>query len=131
MRTVPLLCLLLLACTPRLTEGTFLIEPGQDVLLAPGEHLLADRRADRDLFTFLEVVEDSRCPRDVQCIQAGRAVVRVRVLRDGDLVEEELIVDGRGVTTDRGPLMVLGLEPYPDTSVDQAGPYRLTLRLVE
>ncbi len=131
MRTVPLCCLLLLACTPRLAEGTFLIEPGQDMLLAAGEHLRADRGADHELFTFLEVVEDSRCPRDVQCIQAGRAVVRVRVLRDGIPTEEEWTVDGSAIVTDRGPLRLLGLEPYPVASVTPAEPYRLTLRLVE
>jgi hypothetical protein len=32
---------------------------------------------------FLEMIEDSRCPRDVQCIQAGNARVRVRVSRNG------------------------------------------------
>jgi hypothetical protein len=32
---------------------------------------------------FLEMIEDSRCPRDVQCIQAGNARVRVRVTRNG------------------------------------------------
>jgi hypothetical protein len=32
---------------------------------------------------FLEMIEDSRCPRDVQCIQAGNASIRVRVTRGG------------------------------------------------
>jgi len=28
---------------------------------------------------FLKMIEDSRCPRDVQCIQAGNAKIRIRV----------------------------------------------------
>ena len=30
---------------------------------------------------FTKMIEDSRCPRDVQCIQAGQAKIRVRVSR--------------------------------------------------
>lgn len=30
---------------------------------------------------FVKMVEDSRCPRDVQCIQAGNAQIRIRVSR--------------------------------------------------
>ncbi len=130
MRVTPLLCLLLLACAPRLVEGTYLIEPGQQLLLSVGEHLKADLKAE-NLLTFVEVVEDSRCPRDVQCIQAGQAVVRIRVLRDGVLTEENVIVDGRAIATDRGPLELSSLEPYPDTSGDAPEPYRLSLRLGE
>ena len=130
MRCLPLLCLLLFACAPRLAEGTYLIEPGADILLAAGEHLRPERRS-ADLFTFMEVVEDSRCPRDVQCIQAGRAVVRVRILRGGEQTEETVTVDGQAIPTDAGPLELRSLDPYPDTSVDQPEPYRLTVRLGE
>ena len=32
---------------------------------------------------FVEMLEDSRCPTDVQCIQAGNAKIKVRVSRNG------------------------------------------------
>ena len=40
---------------------------------------------------FLEVLEDSRCPKGVSCIWAGRAIVKVEVTADGKTNEETLI----------------------------------------
>ncbi|NJB87240.1 hypothetical protein GGR26_003020 [Lewinella marina] len=122
--------LLLLGCQRRLAEGTHLATPDEALTLSAGEHLRADRRAP-DFFTFVKVLEDSRCPRGVQCIQAGRAVVSVQVLRDGALTEDTVTIDGNAITTDQGPLQLLELEPYPDASVPDPGPYRLKVRLLE
>ena len=130
MKLLPFLLLPLLACHPRLAEGTYLIAPEGVQALAAGERLRTDRR-DPDLFSFVRVVEDSRCPRGVQCVQAGRAVVAVRVLRDGAFAEEQVVVGGGPVATDRGPLQLLSLEPYPDASVDDPEPYRLSVRFGE
>ena len=33
--------------------------------------------------TFVELVEDSRCPVDVECVWAGNAKIKVRVTRNG------------------------------------------------
>ena len=40
---------------------------------------------------FVEVVEDSRCPKDVNCIWAGRAIVKVEVTANGKKEEKTLI----------------------------------------
>lgn len=40
---------------------------------------------------FLEVVEDSRCPEGVNCIWAGRAIVKVEVTANGKSEEKTLI----------------------------------------
>ena len=40
---------------------------------------------------FLEVVEDSRCPEGVNCIWAGRAIVKVEVTSNGKSEEKTLI----------------------------------------
>ncbi|WP_116126293.1 hypothetical protein [Lewinella sp. IMCC34183] len=131
MKYVPLALLpLLLACSPRLAEGTFVVEPEQPLGLTAGNHLRATRKAP-DFFTFVRVLEDSRCPRGVQCIQAGRAVVAVEVLRDGILTSETVTVDGNAIATDLGPLQLTELLPYPDAAVDDPAPYRLTVRLLE
>jgi len=37
---------------------------------------------------FVEVIEDSRCPLNVNCIQAGRAVVLVNVYANGEFLKE-------------------------------------------
>jgi len=37
---------------------------------------------------FVEVLEDSRCPANVNCIQAGKAVVLVNVFANGEFLEE-------------------------------------------
>lgn len=40
---------------------------------------------------FIEVLEDSRCPKDVTCIWAGRAIVKVEVMGNGKKEEKTLI----------------------------------------
>lgn len=42
---------------------------------------------------FLEVIEDSRCPKDVTCIWAGRAIVKVEVIANGKK-EEKILTFG-------------------------------------
>ncbi|THH37854.1 hypothetical protein [Neolewinella litorea] len=125
-----LLLPLLLGCQRRMAEGTHVASPDEEIQLQVGDRLRADPRAD-DFFTFVKVLEDSRCPRGVQCIQAGRAVVAVQVMRDGTLTEETVTIDGNALATDQGPLQLVHLEPYPDASVPDPGPYRLTVRLLE
>lgn len=41
---------------------------------------------------FSEVLEDSRCPTDVNCIWAGRAIVKVEVTSKGKKEEKTLIL---------------------------------------
>ena len=129
MKWLPLV-LLLVACQRQLPEGTILPGPDATVRLALQDRLRPQRKSP-DLLTFLEIVEDSRCPRGVQCIQAGRAVVRVAVLREGRMVTETVTVEGNRVLTDGGPLRIEQLEPYPDAGVDDPEPYRLVVRLGE
>jgi hypothetical protein len=66
----------------------------------------------------LAVVEDSRCPKDVNCIQAGNAKVRVSV-RKG--TESSRIVDldlnaGTSVTFENYKITLSALTPYPETA---------------
>ncbi|PHR13683.1 MAG: hypothetical protein COA40_03770 [Aequorivita sp.] len=42
---------------------------------------------------FMEVLEDSRCPEGVDCIWAGRAIVKVKVTANGKS-EEKLLIFG-------------------------------------
>lgn len=71
---------------------------------------------------FLEVVEDSRCPKDVTCIWAGRAIVKAQVTSNGN-VEEKTLVFGETrpgeekntnlFTSEEFVINGLTLNPYP------------------
>ena len=72
---------------------------------------------------FVQVIEDSRCPANVNCIQAGRAVVLVNVYANGVFLEERKLefypsgFSNESVTTlfDADGLRISGLNlmPYP------------------
>jgi hypothetical protein len=78
---------------------------GREFSLRPGES--ATVRSTDLRVTFLSVVSDSRCPADAVCVQAGDAVVALRVGRTG--------VELRSTSA-------------PETAV---GPYLLRLERVE
>lgn len=74
---------------------------------------------------FIEVMEDSRCPKDVTCIWAGRAIVKAEVTIDGNK-EEKILIFGEVrpgeekntalYTSKEFTINGLTLNPYP-TSV--------------
>lgn len=45
---------------------------------------------------FVELVEDSRCPADVQCVWAGNAKIKVRVTKNGKskVIELDMMTNG-------------------------------------
>jgi hypothetical protein len=78
---------------------------------------------------FVRVSSDSRCPADAICIQAGDAVVQVRVT-GGGVGEYELFTNDRtksSVTHAAVRIELVRVEPYPFTSrpIDPAN-YRAT-----
>ena len=83
---------------------------------------------------FLGVSEDSRCPRNVQCIQAGRAVVRFAA-KSSEGGFEGFLAELPPGPVDSIPwtswssyrLRVLRLEPYPEGGVPvDTTAYRVT-----
>lgn len=70
------------------------------------------------------VIEDSRCPRDVQCIQAGRLIVRVTIFGGGWSREMDLTL-GMPVPVADGSLTLVDAVP---ASADQPRRYRFTFR---
>ena len=44
------------------------------------------------VLTPIGVMEDSRCPRDVQCVWAGRVVLSVRVENAGSLIDATVVL---------------------------------------
>ncbi len=85
--------------------------------------------------TFKEVIEDSRCARDVVCIQAGRVVSLVTITQDGVIKEITLtqlgLTDQHIVETHSGYRFTFGVEPYPEEADKpiKSGEYRLLLTI--
>lgn len=73
--------------------------------------------------TFLEVIEDSRCPKDVDCVWAGQAKITILVEEKGiDPVEKELTFSSPSKTiyihkSDALTIKAVRLSPYPETSL--------------
>jgi hypothetical protein len=74
---------------------------------------------------FEEVVSDSRCPKDVQCVWAGEAKVLIEIYQNGNIDKKEIKIDINGVLDDTSNLVyssndikvyATGLYPYPITS---------------
>lgn len=78
--------------------------------------------------TPLELIEDSRCPADVQCIWAGRVVVRTKIhLGSGDVTRD--LIQGEPIGIADGALELTAVTPAPRTDLE-LGPedYRFTYR---
>lgn len=74
---------------------------------------------------FMEVLEDSRCPKGVNCIWAGRAIVKVQVTNNGQTTEKKLIFGEIRPNEEKNKNLYssmefaingLGLNPYPDVN---------------
>jgi uncharacterized Zn finger protein len=81
---------------------------------------------------FLEISEDSRCPRDVTCVWEGRAIAIIKVSKGNTSQKIELVVPGLTDTLVTKQFeeyeFVFKILPYPEAEV-QISPeeYRLIL----
>lgn len=87
--------------------------------------------------SFEAVIEDSRCPKDVSCIWAGQATIKVRIKPQGSPSEIREITFSPGLqgpvllaVTKNCRIMVDNLHPYPIASTDEAAKkgYFISLR---
>lgn len=75
--------------------------------------------------TPIAVKEDSRCPMNARCIQAGRVVVRAAVTGDGERLERNFTL-GEPVTIGRRAIVLDSVTPEQMAGADQPGPdYRV------
>ena len=104
---------------------------GADVLtLAPGQAAAVDAGALRVRFDGVQ--NDSRCPADVACIQAGDAVVGITLIAaDRSQQRYELHTTGATAVVHTGLTIALEtLDPRPVSSRSiRPADYRLTLRV--
>lgn len=79
----------------------------------------------------LEIVEDSRCPADVQCVWAGRLVARVQIQSPDFATRTEAMELGRGIALeDARSLTLSAVEPERRQGEGPPpGSYRLTFTL--
>ena len=100
------------------------------VTLAPGESASLGGSVS---IGFNSVVNDSRCPADVVCIQGGDALVHIRVPGEVDTVDYELHTGDTSrasVAHGAARIELLELQPYPFSSKTIAPEdYRATLRV--
>lgn len=68
---------------------------------------------------FLELVDDSRCPRDTNCIWAGNAKIKIRVTGNGRSRELTLDTNGpnQAVIAEGYSIKLLGLTPEPRSNI--------------
>ncbi len=121
------------------TVGPVEFELGEPFVLRYGTEKLLDGGSIR--IGFPEIVEDSRCPRDVVCVWEGRAVIWVWMATSPVVSDTvELAIYGytsaadtlRHQYADIYPyrIFLLQLDPYPDTRVIvQNRNYKATLRV--
>lgn len=68
---------------------------------------------------FVEMVEDSRCPVDTNCIWAGNAKIKIRVAKNGR--SHNLTLDTNGpsqtVTAEGYQIKLVGLTPAPRSNI--------------
>ena len=82
------LILLLSGCSGRPSE--LKASPGQEFSLSIGQSALIT--GENIQIKFEEIVEDSRCPKDVTCVWAGRVSCIVR-LTDGESSDEMVLTE--------------------------------------
>ena len=68
---------------------------------------------------FVELVEDSRCPTDVECVWAGNAKIKVRVTKNGksQLLALEMVTKGMKPNFGNYRLKLKALTPEPRSNV--------------
>ena len=68
---------------------------------------------------FVELVEDSRCPTDTNCVWAGNAKIKIRVMGYGRSQEVTLDTNGphQGAAVEGYSIKLVGLTPAPRSNV--------------
>lgn len=79
--------------------------------------------------TPLKIVEDSRCPIGVQCIQAGKVRVEVKT-KVATIENTHTITIGEPIITDNGTITLVSVTPIPVSGVEvKTTDYRLTFNV--
>ena len=68
---------------------------------------------------FVELIEDSRCPADANCVWAGNAKIKIRVSKGGRSQEMTLDTNGRNSAAnfDNYSIKLVNLTPHPRSNI--------------
>jgi hypothetical protein len=107
--------------------------PGK-IILQPGESATS---ADNAItVTFIEILEDSRCPADVMCIWAGQVKVLIEVAYGTEIQQYTLtghtLLEGdvNSITVGEYTITLVQVDPYPLASQPtDAAAYQATLNI--
>jgi hypothetical protein len=81
--------------------------------------------------TPLQVLEDSRCPHDVQCIQAGTVRVRVQ-LTSGLGTSMQTFTLNKSITTEAEIITLVSVDPQKESTVTiTPGEYRFVFKIAK
>lgn len=81
---------------------------------------------------FVEVTEDSRCPRDATCVWAGEVKVKMETRIGSAAAEQREVLEGRSMVIEPYRLTVTSVKPEPlSTQKIAPGDYRITLIVVK
>jgi hypothetical protein len=130
-RFAAMLCGLALAgCSAAPARDLQSVDPGTEVTLAPGASV--SLKSGELKVRFVAVTEDSRCPRDVNCIWAGEVKVRLETRHSTNTATPVEVRAGDSTDSGGYRLTVVRVEPQP-VSTTRIAPqdYRVTLTIAK
>ena len=116
--------LALAACSP-MVQGTAEVPPGKEGMAAIDQpfQLRFDEAMllpDQNIWVrFAAIKSDNRCPKDVQCVQAGEARIILFIsVNDEDATQIELstMLDQATAVVEGYRILLQAVEPYPQSS---------------
>jgi hypothetical protein len=126
---------LLLATTPTACGSASPTQPppvdlGTEATLAPGGAVVVK---EKDIqIGFVEVTEDSRCPRDATCVWAGEVKVQLTLRRDGGEPTQREVREGDAAEFHGYKVTLVRVMPYPVSSkTTPAADYRATIKITQ
>jgi hypothetical protein len=128
---LPVLLVAMTACSGRPKDLT--AQNGQEVTLTPGQSVSLTGEPLK--VQFVKVVNDSRCPKGVQCIWAGQVTCLVEVTYQN--VQKSMVLTQMGDSDATGIPFVdyvfnFTVDPYPEAQKTiKPGDYRLELTIVK
>lgn len=118
------------AGTPPVSPGATSTPTGPSTASVEG-HLAETSQVLGVSFRPLAVTEDSRCPTNVQCIQAGTVRLRVQVESDVDSASEKVLTLGTPTTVNAGTIELVSVTPLKDSTKQIKGAdYRFIFKVI-
>lgn len=108
--------ILIVVLAGNLLPATAQSKPQIRVKIGTEKQIVKDKLALR----FLDMVEDSRCPRDVQCIWAGNAKIKVQISKPGGqpkIFEMNTSLDPQSILVEGYTIKLIGLTPEPASNI--------------